>query len=109
MRKWKPSKSQRVAFAEKMKDPAEKAAYIQRAEDKAEKRRAGSKFDYHTAGGEFVPTEHQGNKAMEFLRTLYLSAEDQSALNQVLFAAMHKEKTHHDNIHILNELIRANG
>lgn len=58
-RRWKPSAAQRRAFAERMADPAQRAAYEARKAAKAEKRRAGSSFDYQTAGGSFVPTDAQ--------------------------------------------------
>ena len=43
-------------------DTAYSEAYYQRKEQRAEKKRSTSKFDYQTAGGEYIPTESQ-NKA----------------------------------------------
>lgn len=48
--KWKPSASQRRAFAEKMSSPEERAGYYENKEAKAQKRRASSQFDYNSAG-----------------------------------------------------------
>lgn len=104
--KWKPSKSQRRAFAEKMSDPAEQAAYYQIKEDKATRRRAGSSFDYGSAGGEYVPTEAQYKFTMSFEGDC--TREQREAFNMVQYGYNCKEKVHHDFIHIVNELIRHN-
>lgn len=104
--KWKPSATQRRAFAEKMNnDPEYAAAYNERKEAKAEKRRAGSKFDYETAGGNYIPTKDQ----YEFAATCNrdnLTPEQWDALNQVEYGYTCQEKIHHDYIHIINELRR---
>ena len=66
--KWKPSKAQKREFAERMaNDTAYREAYYQRKEQRAEKRRSTSKFDYPTAGGEYIPTESQNKAAFELL------------------------------------------
>lgn len=38
-------------------------------EQKAEKQRATSKYDYQTAGGEFIPTEIQNQAVFELMNT----------------------------------------
>ena len=105
--KWKPSKSARAAFAEKMKDPNEQAAYNQRATDRVNKKRSSSKFDYNTAGGNYIPTRFQYDNAMRILLSYNITKEEVSALNQVVSAYSLNETTHHDNIHIINELVRS--
>jgi hypothetical protein len=106
--KWKPSKTQRRAFAEKMSDPAEQAAYNARKEEKAKKRRAGSKFDYGSAGGNYVPTLAQYNFCF-YNMSSFVTKEEQEAANQVMYGYTTKEKVHHDYIHIVNEKIRDNA
>lgn len=105
--KWKPSASQRREFAEKMKDPNEQAAYYQRKVDKADKRRASSKFDYNTAGGAYVPTKDQHDFCLYSWPTDTTSEQD-TARNVVMSGYACKEKVHHDYIHIINELRRIN-
>lgn len=104
--RWKPSATQKRAFAERMKDPAEQIAYQQRKEDKAAKRRVGSKFDYSSAGGNYVPTQFQYEQAVKFLGA-ELTSEQKDACNQVMYGYSCQEKIHHDYIHIVNELIRG--
>ncbi|MBP6238814.1 MAG: hypothetical protein KA270_17370 [Saprospiraceae bacterium] len=65
--KWKPSKTAKKAFVIKMQDPTEAQAYEDRKKAKADKRRAGSNFDYYTAGGYYVPTKYQYDAAMTIL------------------------------------------
>lgn len=103
--KWKPNASQRKAFAEKMQDPEEARAYEARKEEKAAKRRAGSKFNYQTAGGNYVPTKAQHDFAMENSH-LAVTMEEQTAFNDVIYGYSCQEKVHHDYIHIVNEKIR---
>jgi len=105
--KWKPSKSQRRAFAERMQDPKEQAEYYARKEARAEKRRARSQFDYNTAGGKYVPTKDQYNAAMDFMMTAALTDQQKSACDMVIYGYNFQEKVHHDHIHIVNELRRA--
>lgn len=106
--KWKPSASQRKAFAAKMQDTIARAEYEQRKIEKANKRRAGSKFDYNSAGGMYAPTQHQHDCAMRYLQTRELTNEQEQACNMVLSAYSCNEKVHHDYIHIVNELTRTN-
>ena len=105
--KWKPTAAQKKAFAEKMQDPAEQRAYEQRKQAKADKRRAGSRFDYNTAGGEYLPTRAQYDAAMKLA---YSGTEEQTeAANMVATAYTCGMKVHHDHIHIVNEFIRTAG
>jgi len=107
--KWKPSKAQRREFARKMNEDQEFAdAYNERKKKKAEKKRANSKFDYSSAGGEYVPTKAQNDVAFRALNGDYgnLTDAQENACNMVISAYSLKEKTHHDNIHIVNELKR---
>ena len=94
--KWKPSKAQKREFAERMAtDTAYSEAYHQRKEQRAEKRRSTSKFDYKTAGGECIPTESQNKAAFELLN-LNPTPEQKEACNMVLYGYSCKEKVHHD-------------
>jgi hypothetical protein len=104
--KWKPSASQRKAFAQRMKDPDEQAAYEKRKQDKADKRRSGSKFDYETAGGHYVPTKAQCDFATND-KHLAKTSEEKAAFNDVIFGYGANEKVHHDSIHIVNEKMRS--
>lgn len=103
--RWRPNASQRRAFAEKMKDPQEQQAYNDRKEARAASRRAGSSFDYTTAGGSYVPTRAQHDYAV-FDRSMNETGEHDDACNMVASAFACNEKVHHDYIHIVNELIR---
>jgi hypothetical protein len=105
MRKWKPTKAQKDAFIARMNNPMEKAAYEERKTQKAEKRRADSKYDYDSAGGYYKATETQYKAAC----SLILDAETESqkeACNMVIMAYNCGEKCHHDHIHVINEHIR---
>lgn len=103
--KWKPSASQRREFAQRMQNPEEKAAYEKRKEDKLNNKRAGSKFDYNSAGGNYVPTKNQYDFVMNHM-DLFNTDEESDAANQIMFGYVNNEKVHHDNIHIVNEKIR---
>ena len=104
--KWKPSKAQKREFAERMAtDTVYSEAYHQRKEQRAEKRRSTSKFDYQTAGGEYIPTGSQNKAAFELLN-LNPTPEQKEACNMVLYGYSCKEKVHHDFIHLINEYIR---
>lgn len=103
--KWKPNKTQRREFAEKMKDQNEQAAYYQRKDDKAEKKRAGSQFDYNSAGGEYIPTEAQYKFTMSYQGQLTM--EQNQAFHIIQYGHSCKEKVHHDFIHVVNEMIRS--
>lgn len=102
--KWKPSASQRKAFAEKMKNPAEQAAYEERKNQKAEKRRAGSQFDYATAGGQYIPTQSQYDYACSMHSKL--TGEIKQAFDLLISAYTCNQKVHHDIIHQVNEHLR---
>ena len=106
--KWKPSKSQRRAFAERMNnDPAYAAAYYARKEERKAKNRADSRFDYDSAGGFYVPTLLQSDFANKMLKKPHLTDEQKEACFEVCNAYCFQRKTHHDYIHIVNELIRT--
>jgi len=104
--KWKPSASQRREFAQRMQNPEEKAAYEKAKEDKAAKKRAGSKFDYYSAGGNYVPTQSQYHFVMTHME-LFNTSEEINAANQIMYGYINNEKIHHDYIHIVNEKIRS--
>ena len=104
--KWKPSASQRKEFAERMKNPDEKLKYEKDKEEKANKRREKSKFDYNTAGGEYIPTKIQYDFVMKN-SNLFNTSEEKDAMNKVIYGYTTKEKVHHDNIHIVNDKIRS--
>jgi len=103
--KWKPSKAQKRAFAEKMKDPAEQAAYEDRKRLKAEHRRAGSQFDYESAGGRYTPTQAQYEFCMQNMSKFVIGIEKDAA-NQVMGGHVCNQSVHHDYIHIVNEKMR---
>ena len=105
--KWHPSKSQKRKFAQNMKNPQFANDYYQRKEQKAEKRRSQSKFDYNSAGGNFVPTKEQADQAFNFLTSKELTPDQYNGCNAVFSAYGLNEKVSHDSIHIVNELIRT--
>jgi len=106
MKKWRPSKKQRREFAERMaNDPEYRKAYYERQEKRAEKKRSTSKFDYISAGGQYLPTKIQNDAALELLN-LNPSPEQAEACNMVLWGYSCSEKIHHDYIHLINEFIR---
>jgi len=102
--KWKPSKTQRREFAQKMQNPEYSANYYARKEAKAEKRRSNSRFDYNSAGGQYVPTLVQYNFALSYCGTS--TPQINEAINEVIYGYTCNEKIHHDHIHIVNDLIR---
>lgn len=104
--KWKLSQAQRQAFKEKMQNPAEQAAYEQRKRDKADKRRAGSKFNYDTAGGQYVPTKQQHDFCWANPH-LAITSEQRDAFNMVMSGYSCQMKVSHDYIHIVNEIRRT--
>ena len=108
MRKsWKPSKTQAREFAEKMANDSDfKKNYEDKKNAKETKRRATSKFDYATAGGQYVPTVAQYNKANELLTNVNLIDTIVNACRAVIFGYTCKSKIDHDHIHIINEIIR---
>lgn len=104
--KWKPSATQKKAFAQRMQNPEERATYEKQKEERAAKKRAGSKFDYYSAGGNYVPTQAQYNFVMKHT-DLFTTDEEIDALNQIIYGYGNNEKIHHDYIHIVNEKIRS--
>lgn len=107
--KWKPSKAQRAAFAKRMQDPEERAAYEARKEAREAKRRSGSRFDYATAGGSYIPTDIQARATERLLERTDLTAEQRNACNAVAGAYATQSRIHHDQIHIVNDLTRKHG
>jgi len=106
--KWRPSKTQAREFAKKMKEDEEFAnAYYERKIAKQEKNRTSSKFDYDSAGGYYVPTESQYDFCMKNMH-LFKTDDELSAMNKVICSYMNNMKTHHDDIHIVNEIMRNN-
>jgi hypothetical protein len=105
-RTWKPTAAQKKAFAEKMQNETLKKEYESKKEAKQIKRRATSKFDYATAGGEFIPTKKQYMTAFRLLQIDTATIEQLDAARMVVDAYISKTTTHHDNIHIINEFLR---
>jgi hypothetical protein len=105
--KWKPSKSARREFAQKMSTDVDFAnSYNQRKLEKSEKRRAQSNFDYESAGGNYVPTQFQHDFCLNNYH-LFETPQERDAANIVMSSYSCNEKTHHDNIHVVNEKIRS--
>ena len=103
--KWKPSKSARREFAEKMANDTQFASdYYARKTAKENKRRSTSSFDYHTAGGNYIPTKEQHDFCMANMP--FETNEQNEASNQVMYGYVNQEKIQHDYIHIINELRR---
>ena len=106
--KWKPNATQRKEYAEMMNDPIQRAEYEERKREKArkkeEKNRAGSRFDYLGAGGNYVPTKWQYYSAWRFISYNKLSEEDQLSCSNVMSAYTMNKVCHHDDIHVVNEL-----
>ena len=107
--KFRPSAAQRKEFAIRMAtDAAYAQAYNERKAAKAEKRRASSKFDYATAGGNYVPTQLQHQVACKLMHDAICTPEQRNACMMVIYGHNFKSAVHHDNIHIVNEFIRNN-
>jgi len=105
-RKWRPSKTQRREFAEKMQNDDDFAnEYNKRKKERAEKRRSKSLFNYESAGGHYVPTKTQYDFCFNNL-SLFNDNEITSA-NLVMSGYLMGEKVHHDYIHVVNEKIRT--
>lgn len=104
-RKWQPSKSQRREFAGNMQDDNFRNEYESRKRERAERRREDSQFGYNSAGGSYCPTFAQYRFAMNAERSS-LTPEEQTACDVVVSGFVGSEKVHHDNIHLVNELIR---
>jgi hypothetical protein len=103
--KWKPTATQKREFAERMKNPIEQAAYYQRKNDRATKRRSTSIYDYTSAGGYYIPTKEQYDFAMR--NPDLFTSDEENSRNQVIFGYSCSEKVHHDFIHVVNEKRRA--
>ena len=103
--KWRPSKAQRTAFAIRMVDPAEQAAYHARKEAKADARRSQSNYDYPSAGGMYVPTREQHDFAV-FSRPADLTPDEQTSFDMVAYGYSCNEKVSHDHIHTVNAFRR---
>lgn len=103
--RWAPNKSERKAFAERMKDPIEQAAYNERKEKKVIERRSHSKFNYGSAGGQYTPTQYQHNFCFDNMH-LFITSEEEDAANMVMTGFVCQMKVDHDSIHIVNEKIR---
>jgi hypothetical protein len=91
-----------------MQDPEEQAAYEARKRSRIEKRQSTSRFDYESAGGNYVPTEAQHDFCV-FNRPSEMTPEQEDACNIVAGGYICQEKVHHDYIHIVNELMRHNN
>tara|TARA_R110000850_G_scaffold63264_2_gene143131 strand:+ start:272 stop:643 length:372 start_codon:yes stop_codon:yes gene_type:complete len=105
--KWTPSRSQRIEFAQKMNNEPEFATdYYKGKEVRAQKRREDSRFDYSTAGGEYVPTKYQYDFTMSYDGDL--TSDQENAFNMVRQGFIYNDKIYHDYIHIVNKLIREN-
>jgi hypothetical protein len=97
MYKWKPSKKAKKEFAIKMQtDPEFARQYKERKDEKAIKRRATSKFDYPTAGGEYIPSTGTYEEAKRICWVHGMPNDVIVACNAVIWAYENKEKTHHD-------------
>lgn len=92
--KWKPNASQRREFAERMKDPEERAAYEQRKREK-------SMYD-NWKDKDFVPTKEQYDFCWRH-NELFVTNEEQNARNLLMSAYICNEKVNHAFIHIVNE------
>lgn len=101
--KWKPSASQRRAFAERMQDPNEQAAYNQRKQDKKDK--FYQSLETKNTGCSFTPTKEQHDFAM-FNRPNDITPEQMDACIQVISAFSCNEKVDHYYIHIVNDMRR---
>ncbi|WP_163216435.1 hypothetical protein [Bacteroides sp. 224] len=107
--KWRPSKTQKRDFAQKMKnDPDYREAYYSRKDQRAKNRRSTSKYEYESAGGYYIPTKAQHDFCAENMH-LFVSEVEKLAANTVMHGYSCNEKIHHDDIHIVNEKIRSNS
>ena len=107
--KWRPSASQRREFARNMQNPDFASAYHERQRQRSEKRISESKFNYSSAGGNYVPTKEQHDAAIRASLSCKLTEEQKNACEMVMYGFSCNEKIHHDYIHIINELIRNNN
>jgi hypothetical protein len=104
--KWKPSKTAKREFAQNMQNPEFANDYYARKEAKADKRRSTSKFDYNSAGGNYIPTKAQHDFCFDHLY-LFKEGSDFIASLSVMQGYLDQEKVHHDYIHIVNEKMRT--
>lgn len=95
--KWKPSASQKRAFAEKMKDPQEQAAY--------EERKRQKKLYDNWKDKDFIPTKEQHDFC--FVNIHLVSGEQRNAFNIVMSGYSCQEKVNHSFIHVVNQLRRG--
>jgi len=105
-KKWRPSKTAKREFAQNMQNPEFAKKYYQKKEQKADKRRSKSKFDYNSAGGNYVPTKLQNDFCFENSH-LFVTVSEEEAKHEILFGYSNNEKVSHDYIHIVNEKIRS--
>ncbi len=96
--KWKPSASQRKAFAQRMQDPTEKEAYEARKREKA-------LYD-NWKDKDFVPTKEQYEYAMQHVHKIN-NHEHETAFNQVMYGFTCNEKVNHAYIHVVNQYRRG--
>lgn len=104
--KWRPNKQQKKEFKIKMSNPEYALEYYKRKDEAKKKRRATSSFSYDNAGGMYVATKAQHDFCLGN-SDLFVTFEEQRAMNEVLYSFSSQTKVHHDNIHIVNKKIRA--
>lgn len=100
--RWKPSASQKRAFAERMKDLEEQRMY-------EEKKRAKNTYSGDPRSFKhksFVPTENQYKVSWKMLNDDRCTKEQENSCNMIIYGYICQEKVHHDHIHIVNELTR---
>lgn len=103
---WKPSKSQRKAFAIRMQTDSEYAeAYHARQKARIDKCQASSQFNYESRGGMYIPTQAQHDFCFNNMN-LFVTDEQKNAANMVMYGWSCQERIHHDYIHVVNEVIR---
>ena len=99
--RWKPNASQRREFAERMKNPEEQTAYLERKKIKNSYVGFKDKF--------FVPTKMQYDFAMSILSNglSEMSHVTANACNFIISAWVCQDKVHHDYIHVINSIQRG--
>lgn len=103
MYRFKPNATQRREFAERMKDPEEQAAYLERKHAKNSYNINDSRSFAHKS---FVPTKIQYDIAINMIEQ-ELTKEQFNAAQQVSSAYICQDKVHHDYIHIINHFNNA--
>lgn len=101
--RWRPSASQRRAFAERMQDPQEQKAYDERKQEKKET--FVKSFGQTGTGSSYVPTQAQHDYAV-FDRSMNETSEHDNACNMVAHAFACNQRCDHHYIHVVNELRR---